>query len=165
MPKRYPQSVIEGIWAMLCDGQGPSVIRRALAAGEITGKPVEMPERTLTSHIRKLRIERGDPAHSVAPGRELETARAIRRAALEMLGQQLERLRSEARVQMPKPLPAKELEALRKLAQTADEIAQREAKAPPSSQAEYGADGARIRDGNPGSLLAAIGRENADSSP
>lgn len=165
MPKRYPQEVIEAIWVLLCDGLGPSEIRQALASGEATGRRVNMPRRTLADHIRRLKLERGDPSHAVAPGEELEVARSIRRAALEMISVQIERLRSAARAAAPDPLPAKELEALRKLATIADDIAQREAKLPKSEWAEHGSKGAKTRDTNPASLLARIARENEKADP
>jgi hypothetical protein len=162
MPKRYPQEAIEAIWALLCDGLGPAAIERELASGAATGSPVNMPQRTLSAHVKRLRLERGDPRHAVTPGHELETARAIRRAALEMLGQQLERLRSQARIEAPKPMSSRDLEALRKLAQTADEIANREAKLPPDPErASTGAQGAARRRAEPKSLLAGIAAGHA----
>lgn len=169
MPRKYPQEVSEAVWVLLCDGHGPAAIRRALASGEATGTPVEVAERTLTNWISKLKLERGDPSHAVAPGRELEVARGIRRAALEMLGQQLERLRSKARAEGPNPLSSRELEALRKLAQTADEIANREAKLPPDPNAtERGKAGAAARTSGTPSLLAGVAKarqQAADPAP
>lgn len=125
MPKRYPKQIDEAIWALLCEGIGPAQIRRELASGRATGKAVDMPERTMTKHVRDLKLERGDPRYQVEPGSEIDAARAIVRAGLEELNRQIERLRGVSRGRAPDPMKAQDIETLRRCTATAQEIHRR----------------------------------------
>lgn len=79
---KYPAEVDEVIFRLAGRGVRPKEIRELLAAdGCGLGYRVEMPRRTMTDHLRRLREERGDPRLFVPAGEEPERTKELRHRA------------------------------------------------------------------------------------
>lgn len=121
---KYPPELDTVIWALACEGVGVEETLRRLREGIAGGiPPVDMPRRTLTYRLRKLRDIHGDPLPPVDPADELDTAVAIRRRTLRMMERQLRRLE---RAERNGKVGASELRELRELVKTTDEIERRQ---------------------------------------
>lgn len=147
MAKRYPSEVKEIIYALLADGVKPAEIRRRLAA-QTAGLPypVEMPRRTLTDYIGKLRRERGEPRHRVDPGAETDAAAALRRRTLEYASGELKKIERAAKGRDSEPSAsdirlAREVLKLATDIETSDRLAQ---KAKAGTQLDGARDAARV---------------------
>jgi len=150
---KYPPEVDEAIWTLLVEGLKPVDIRRRLAAGD-AGLEVRytMPPRTLFSHIKRLREDRGDPRGVVLPGQEIDAAQAIRRRGLEWASRELAKLEDLQRnAGDENPLLARHSDSVRKLVQLGDEIKRREdqAKRAPANFRERGTETSRLRPRRP----------------
>lgn len=122
--RRYPDSVTEAIWTLLCEGLTTREIHRRLNSGEAGVAAINppMPRRTLNDKIANLKRQRGLPSPSVRPGKEQDTSRRILRKLLEAAGRQEARLTAASKTRMLTPA---ESAALDKCARTVLDIERR----------------------------------------
>lgn len=93
----YTPKVDDAIWALTRDGWKPGQIRHALEHDhdliDELGGPIQMPPRTLSEKLRRLKEDRGEPTPiDIAPGEELDVVRTLRREMLSCAQKQLRKL-------------------------------------------------------------------------
>jgi hypothetical protein len=113
MAERYPPELDALIWTLLCDGFGPTRIRRALACDEAgLGYELDVKPRTMALRIAKLKAERGEPRPYMKPGQEGDATEAIMRAAIALQASELSRLEKKAAANGLTPADHKALDTL-----------------------------------------------------
>lgn len=156
MAQRFSPETIEAIWALLCEGIGPAEIKRRLARDDAgLGYPVDMAKRTLAGHVAKLKADRGEPSAAIKPGEEVDVAKAIRRAGIELQRKRMNDLKLKAATGA---FTAKDQRELDILIRSTEEL-ERRAEQPESVKSRAAKTRQTQRETGTSTLLSSLGRE------
>ena len=156
MAHTYTAPELEEIWSLLSDGFGPREIRRILSNAEGgLDYPLDVPEGTMKGILRRLRKQRGNPAETIKPGEERDSASASRRRLQAIMRKDAEKLEQIAQSRELKP---SERKAIADLEERFYRIEARASEPAPSRRSAAIKQGNETRKDQDADILADIAR-------